>query len=215
MEVMDYAFFPTRVMTFQFPDTEPLNAELCELLERRPEIDDRSNTHPDALNLLRLADTVPAIERLRSMFITGGKRWLEAEGITGPEEVDLLLFSNRMGRGEGTLVHNHNTDLIGIYYARTAVYDREPICSTDGEDYFDAGDGVLVLHDPRFNANLTTVCSRDHIKVYPRPGLMLIFPAYLWHSVTPHRGEFHRLSFAMNFTLRWPAGLEERHSLKD
>ncbi len=35
---------------------------------------------------------------------------------------------------------------------------------------------------------------------------MLIFPAYVWHSVTPHRGEFHRLSFAMNFTLRWPAG---------
>jgi hypothetical protein len=169
---------------------------------------------PDAQNLLRLADTVPAIERLRSMFIAGAKHWLEVEGIAGPEGIDLLLFSNRMGRGESTIVHNHNTDLIGIYYASTAVSNRPPIDPGSDDDYFDVGDGLLVLHDPRFNANLTSVGHRDHIKVFPRPGLMLIFPAYVWHSVTPHRGEFHRLSFAMNFTLRWPAGSEEQHSLK-
>ncbi len=134
--------------------------------------------------------------------------------IAGPEGIDLLLFSNRMARGESTIVHNHQADLIGIYYARTADSSRQPIHPTDGEDYFDPGDGVLVLHDPRFNANLTTVCHRDHVRVSPRPGLMLIFPAYVWHSVTPHRGDFHRLSFAMNFTLRWPAGEAEYHSLK-
>ena len=214
MEVTDHACFPTRVGTIQFPDTDPLNGELCDLLERRPELDDRSNMHPDALNLLRLASTVPAIEQLRSMFLTGVKHWLETEGIAGPEGIDLLLFSNRMGRGESTIAHNHNTDLIGIYYARTPVSNRQPIDLAEGEDYFEAGDGVLVLHDPRFNANLTSLGNRDHIKVFPRPGLMLIFPAYIWHSVTPHRSEFHRLSFAMNFTLRWPAGWEEQHSLK-
>lgn len=214
MEVRDYSFFPTRVVTIQFPETGPLNAELCELLDRRPEIDDRSNTQPEALNLLHLADTVPAIQQLRSLFITGVKHWLEAERISEPEGVDLVLFSNRMGRGDATIVHNHNTDLIGIYYARTADSNRPPICAADGEDYFEAGDGVLVLHDPRFNANLTSICHRDHIKVFPRPGLMLIFPAYVWHSVTPHRGDFHRLSFAMNFTLRWPAGPAVQHSWK-
>ncbi|MBI1348638.1 hypothetical protein GC163_20390 [bacterium] len=214
MEVMDYALFPTRVVTIQFQDTEPLNAELCDLLERRPELDDRFNMHPEALNLLRLADTVPAIEQLSSMFINGAKRWLEAEGIAGLEGIDLLLFSNRMGRGDFTIVHNHPADLIGIYYARTAVSHRPPIHPNDGEDYFEAGDGVLVLHDPRFNANLTAVCPRDHVRVFPHPGLMLIFPAYVWHSVTPHRGEFHRLAFSMNFTLRWPAGPEEQYPLK-
>ncbi len=214
MEVMDYAFFPTRVVTIQFPVTDTLNAELCDLLERRPELDDRSNMHPDALNLLRLAETVPAIQELRSMFLTGVKHWLEAEGIAGPEGIDLLLFSNRMVQGESTMVHNHPADLIGIYYACTAASARQPIHPADGEDYFDAGDGVLLLHDPRFNANLTSVCHRDHVKVVPRPGLMLIFPAYVWHSVTPHRGDFCRLAFSMNFTLRWPAGPEEYHALK-
>ncbi len=205
MEVTDYSFFPTRVITILFPGTETLNSELCDLFEQRPELDDRSNTSPEAQNLLCLADSVPAIKQLRSMFMTAVNRWLVAEGIAGADGVDLLLFSNRMGRGESTIVHNHHADLIGIYYARTAESDRPPIHLTDGEDYFDAGDGVLMLHDPRFNANLTTVCNRDHVKVFPRPGLMLIFPAYVWHSVTPHKGDFHRLSFAMNFTLRWPA----------
>ncbi|MFN7806644.1 MAG: putative 2OG-Fe(II) oxygenase [Planctomycetaceae bacterium] len=214
MEVTDHALFPTRVVTIEFPDTGELNAALCDLLERRPELDDRSNTHPEALNLLRLADTVPAIAQLRSMFLTGVQHWLTAEGIAGTEGVDLLLFSNRMGRGDSTIAHNHRTDLIGVYYARTADSGRPPLAVTDGEDYFEAGDGVLVLHDPRFNANLTSVGQRDHIKVFPRPGLMLIFPAYVWHSVTSHRGDFHRLSFAMNFTLRWPVDSAERHSWK-
>lgn len=213
MEVTDYSFFPTRVVTLQFPNTESLDAELCDLFERRPELDDRSNTQPEALNLLRLANTVPAIEQLRSMFLAGVEHWLDAERIARPEGIDLLLFSNRTGRGESTIAHNHRTDLIGIYYARTAISDREPISPDDSEDYFVPGDGVLILHDPRFNANLTSLAHRDHVKVHPRPGLMLIFPAYVWHSVTPHRGDFHRLSFAMNFTLRWPAGSEEQHTL--
>ncbi|MBL8814359.1 MAG: hypothetical protein JNM43_29595 [Planctomycetaceae bacterium] len=214
MEVTDYAFFPTRVLTLQFPDTDALNSELCDLLEQRPELDDRFNMHPDAMNLLRLSGTVPAIERLRSMFIAGAKNWLEAEGIIGVEGLDCLLFSNRLDRGEFTIVHNHPADLVGIYYARTVEHHRAPIDPASGDDYFDAGDGLLVLHDPRLNANLTAVCNRDHVKVFPRPGLMLIFPAYVWHSVTPHRGDFHRIAYSMNFTLRWPAGPEEFCSLK-
>lgn len=213
MDVSNFAFFPTRVVTIQFPETERLNAELCELFEQRPELDDRFNLHPDAMNLVRLADTVPAIEQLRSMFLSGARQWLDAEGMTGADGVDLLLFSNRSRRGESTIVHNHQADLIGIYYACTAVTDRPPIDPADGEDYFNPGDGVLVLHDPRFNANLTAVCQRDHVKVFPRPGMMIIFPAYVWHSVTPHQGDFHRLAFAMNFTLRWPAGPAEAFPL--
>jgi len=214
MEVSDYALFPTRVVTIQFPDTTVLDTELCSFLEQHPEFDDRSNTDADALNLLRLAETVPAIKQLRSMFIDGVEHWLKAERIRGPEGIDLLLFCNRMGPGESMIAHNHHTDLIGIYYAQTADSTRPPISLDEDDDYFSAGNGVLVLHDPRFNANLSTVSTRDHIKVFPRPGLMLIFPAYVWHSVTPHSGEFHRLSFAMNIRLRWPAGLEQTHPLR-
>jgi hypothetical protein len=43
----------------------------------------------------------------------------------------------------------------------------------------------------------------DYARVYPRPGLMLLFPGYLWHSVTPHLGDFLRLAISVNFRLRW------------
>ena len=215
MVVTDYALFPTRLVTLQLPDAAALNDALCDLFRRRAELADDFNMHPDALNLLGLAATVPAIARLRDLFLEGLKRWLQADRVTGPEAVDLVLFSNYARQGEQTLVHNHNADLVGVYYARTADHDRPPVQQPDaGDDYFDPGDGVLLLHDPRFNANLAAAGHRDYVRVHPRPGLMLIFPAYLWHSVTPHHGEFRRLSFSMNFTLRWPGGAAaERHAL--
>lgn len=215
MDVTDFALFPTRLVTIQFPDSDALNDELCQLFETRSEFAPGFRMHPDALNLLRLADDVPAIARLRAMFVDGIKRWLELERLESPDEVDLVLFSNYAARGEYTLVHNHGADLVGIYYARTARLDGPAVHQPDdAEDYFDPGDGVLVLHDPRFNANLTAVAPRDHVKVVPRPGLMAIFPAYLWHSVTPHQGDFRRLSFSMNVTLRWSGrSIAERQTL--
>ena len=214
MEVTDYALFPTRLLAIQFADSDSVNAELCRLFESGDEFTNSFNMHPDALNLLRLADRVPAIARLRDWFVEAVQRWLAAEWVTGPAGADLVLFSNYSGRGEFTMVHNHNADLVGIYYARTAAQARPVVQQPeDTDDYFEPGDGVLVLHDPRFNANLTAVGQRNYAKIFPRPGLMLIFPAYLWHSVTPSRGESHRLSFAMNITLRWPGGsAAEYHS---
>jgi hypothetical protein len=93
-----------------------------------------------------------------------------------------------------------------VYYVRTAKYDRPTVELPDPEgeyDYFAAEDGALVLHDPRFNANLGAVRGNDYAKAFPRPGLMLLFPGYLWHSVTPHLGEYHRLAISANFCLRW------------
>ncbi|MBP8306296.1 MAG: hypothetical protein KAY46_03470 [Burkholderiaceae bacterium] len=215
MEVTEHALFPTRVLTIEFSDTSALDQELCDLFEKGDEFAKHFNMHPDAMNLLRLADTVPAIARLRQMFLDGLKRWLAMGAADAPDEVDIVLFSNCASRGEFTLVHNHNADLVGVYYARTASSDRPPVYHPDNDDdYFEAGDGMLILHDPRFNANLAAVRNQDQVKVFARPGLMLIFPGYLWHSVTPHLGEFRRLSFSMNFTLRWPGGpTAERHAL--
>jgi len=207
MEVKDYALFPTRLVTIEFVDVDALNDELCCLFERRVEFADGFNMHPDALNLLSLADAEPAVARLRDMFIAGLNRWLEAEGLDGQGAVDLVLFSNYAAKGEFTTVHNHNADLVGVYYARVARPDRPTILHPgDGDDYFEAGNGVLVLHDPRFNANLSAAGGRDYLKIFPHPGLMLIFPAYVWHSVTPNLGEHRRLSFSMNFTLRRSGG---------
>jgi hypothetical protein len=205
VHVTEYALFPTRLLAIQFPEVAGLNRDLHGLFATRPEFRHDFNMHPDALNLLRLADVCPALAQLRRMFLDGLRRWLGAEGAACPG-VEVVLFSNYAARGDFTLVHNHNADVAGVYYVRTPEHDRPAVFvpgpdSTD--DYFVAEDGALVLHDPRFNANLAAVGVRDYAKVFPRPGLMVLFPGYLWHSVTPLLSEGRRLAISANFRLRW------------
>ncbi len=218
MDVREHLLFPTRLLSLQFPDTEVLNRELSDLFRTREEFREDFSMHPDAMNLLSLAPSCPAIAKLGDMFRAGLRRWLAAEQIRGELNADVVLFSNYAGKGDFTIVHNHNADVVGIYYATTTTYDRPSVVVPDPDsdyDYFAADDGVLVLHDPRFNANLAAAGSRDYAKVYPRPGLMLIFPGYLWHSVTPHLGDFRRLAISANFTLRWPGNsAAEKWSLR-
>ena len=219
-QISDFALFPTRLLAVHFAGVEETNAQLYDLFDKGEQFRDGFDMHPDSLNLLSLAGAVPAIARLREMLLEGLRQWLLAEGVRGPLGADMVLFSNFASRGDFTLVHNHNADLVGIYYVKTADYAAlgaerpqtpgAPVIALpdpDGDyDYFAAEDGALILHDPRFNANLAAVRARDYAKVFPRPGLLLVFPGFLWHSVTPHLGDFRRLALSANFTLRWPGG---------
>jgi hypothetical protein len=208
MRVHDYSLFPTRLLSVEFADVEGLNEELFELFLTSPKLRDGFDMHPDALNLLQMADRYPAIGRLRGMFLEGVRLWLLAERIQGELSVDVVLFSNFAKKGEHTLVHNHSADLVGVYYVRTPPSDRPAVFvpGPDNDyDYFAPEDGALVLHDPRFNANLAAVQVRDFAKVYPTPGLLVVFPGYLWHSVTPVLSEGRRLAISANFHINWPA----------
>jgi hypothetical protein len=209
LQISEFALFPTRLLAVHFAGVEEMNRQLYDLFDRGEQFRDGFDMHPDSLNLLALADTYPAVAQLRGMLLEGLRQWLRAEGVKGPLSADMVLFSNFAARGDFTVVHNHNADLVGIYYVQTAEYDRPVVWLPDPDgdyDYFAAEDGALLLHDPRFNANLAALRARDYAKVFPRPGLMLIFPGYLWHSVTPHLGDFRRLALSTNFSLRWPGG---------
>jgi hypothetical protein len=209
MHVSEFALFPTRLLAIQFPDIDGLNRELIDLFATREELRGDFDMHPDSLNLLRLADACPCVATVRGMFLEGLRRWLAAERAHGNWTADVTVFSNLAGRGDFTLVHNHGAEVVGVYYVRTAATDRPAVVlpEADGNyDYFVAEDGALILHDPRFNANLAGLRSTDYAKVFPRPGLMVIFPGYLWHSVTPHKGEGRRLALSANFALRQAGG---------
>jgi hypothetical protein len=205
MRIETFALFPTRLISVQFDGTDTTNAEVASFLSQKAA--DDFNMHPDALNLLRLADQCPAIGRLAGLFREGLLAWLKCENAASPSGVDVVLFSNYAHHGEFTVVHNHNADVVAVYYAQVPDHARPPVFlpSPDcDDDYFAQEDGALLLHDPRFNANLAGAGQRDYVKVFPRPGLMVLFPGYLWHSVTPHRGERPRLAISANFRLRWP-----------
>jgi uncharacterized protein (TIGR02466 family) len=73
--------------------------------------------------------------------------------------------------------------------------------------YVRAGEGgQLVLHDPRMpqlRMHAPGVQFKDagpevRAVIQPHSGMMVLFPAWLSHSVEPCEGEGHRISVAMN-----------------
>jgi hypothetical protein len=202
MHVSERSLFATKLLSIDFPDSAGLNEDLYRLLTGEPFATD-FNAHPDHCNLLRLEPEHACIAALRKMFLDGLERYLRAEEVHGDYTASVVLFPNLADQHEFTAVHNHNADVVGIYYVKTA-YPRgeqgDKPASAD-YDYFDQDDGVLLLHDPRFNANLGYLKANDYVKVFPRPGQMLLFPGYLWHSVLSHRGAYQRLAISANFRL--------------
>lgn len=211
MHVTEHALFATRMLSITFDDVADLNHDLARLIVggedaggAAPLFDDFARD-PDRFNLLEAEAAHPCVGRVRRLFLDGLARWLQAERVRGDLTVDVELFPNCARPHDFTLIHNHGAEVVGVYYVRTP--DGPPAggrgFGDDAYDYF-VDDGALVLHDPRFNANLGSLRRDDYVKLFPRPGQMLIFPGYLWHSVLPHRDDAPRLSVAANFKIHLP-----------
>lgn len=67
--------------------------------------------------------------------------------------------------------------------------------------YWRQEEDVLSLLDPRFNASLVGA-SRPDARVHPKPRLLILFPAFPRHEVSPHFSDALRVSVAANFKLK-------------
>jgi uncharacterized protein (TIGR02466 family) len=100
-------------------------------------------------------------------------------------------WANVSGSGGFNMPHIHGGSFwSAVYYVRAG----------EGEG------GQLVLHDPRMpglRMHAPGLRFKDmgpdvRAEIKPKSGLMLLFPAWLLHSVEPWQGEGHRISVAMN-----------------
>lgn len=204
--IKDYLVFPTRVTTLEFPDTDAMDAGLLEVFDGKAKYQD-----PDYLetsnnkNMLRLADSVPAVARLRDLFLYGLRYWMAAEGIAGNYTAEMLMFPVYSLPGQFVPAHNHLAHVSAVYYVRTADFSNRDVVEYGGTaEYFRSEGGLLQLHDPRFNALLMDLTKKDSIKILPRPGLMVIMPGYLWHSGTPNYSDFNRMCVVGDFIVHEP-----------
>jgi len=68
------------------------------------------------------------------------------------------------------------------------------------------GSGTITMHDPRMpmlRMHAPGVLFKGagpelRFDIKPKPGTMVLFPAWLWHSVEPSEGDEDRISIAMN-----------------
>ena len=95
-------------------------------------------------------------------------------------------------------------------YAKPHVH---PNSNVSGVYYVDAGDsapeawnsGVLELMDPRNRPGMFETPGTlpfDAFRVTPTTGLLLLFPAWLYHYVHPYKGTRPRISVAFNVTIQ-------------
>ena len=102
MQISEFSLFPTRLLAIHFADAEAMNGQLYDLFDKGDRFRDGFDMHPDSLNLLSLAESHPAIGRLRDMLLEGLRQWLRIEGVKGPLSADMVLFSNFASRGDFT-----------------------------------------------------------------------------------------------------------------
>ena len=130
------------------------------------------------------------------------------------------MWANVSGPGDMNSLHHHGTDpLTGVYYPIESVSgdgneilnfdyesDRIPLGINNYDSQRKEPGGALVLQDPAYGKKITLVnknnpdnCSSYH--VYPKASLLILFPGYLQHYVTPFKENKKRLS--ISFALRY------------
>jgi uncharacterized protein (TIGR02466 family) len=114
---------------------------------------------------------------------------------SAPPQWRVDSWANISGDGDFNMPHIHGGSFwSAVYYVRAG----------EGEG------GQLVLHDPRMpqlrmhapGVQFKDVGPELRVMIKPSSGLMVLFPAWLSHSVEPWEGKGRRISVAMNIRAR-------------
>ncbi len=196
-------YFPTRVVTKHSGD-EVMVEGLREMFRAEKKYSSKYfEKIADLEDMMDHSNQYPVLTKLKEFMWDGMLSWLKAEGIQGEFGVQTHVFPNYGKKGAYVPAHNHQAQVSGVYYVDIPdVNEKQDLfVQEDTKRYWALDPGVLILHDPRGNASLAELSEKNYVKFFPRPGMGIIFPSYLWHSVTPHQSEKDRISIAFNFTI--------------
>lgn len=192
--------FPTPIVTYPWPDSEALNADLRALiLDREARSDggaargypggwhselDFFTWEQPAVETLHDRVRRAAVEITRNALARARTRRFRAA-------YRMFAWANVMRDGHYHNVHNHPANTwSGVYY----VDDGAPEAGRDLNGEFE-------LLDPRLGANMVSLPGGPfdlRYTIRPRPGLMVVFPSWLNHLVHPFAGAGARISVAFN-----------------
>jgi uncharacterized protein (TIGR02466 family) len=188
--------YPTPIGRFKVPDAEAVNRELQRLIlekERAQPSSDYANVggwHSRA-DLLDWPGTEVATlrgwitEAINHMLMTV----TEGRPVKGTYRIS--AWANIARDGDYHRVHNHPMSAwSGVYYVTVGAPDpRHPLA------------GVLEICDPRPFTEMVVSPGEPFGKrviFRPEPGMMVLFPSWLYHFVNPTRGPGERISIAFN-----------------
>ena len=188
--VTPQALFPTTAWVFDLPDAEaePLNrqlaADLNALTAPRPRIVQGQNWQTEQ-NLHEFEE----FKELVALFHSATRTVLERLAVDYEDLVITGCWANINPRGAFHIAHSHpNNFLSGIYYVMA-----EP------------GADAVMFHDPRPQPEIiaprlkeTNAFNATSQPISVRPGRMVVFPAWLVHSVPANQSSQIRISISFN-----------------
>jgi uncharacterized protein (TIGR02466 family) len=198
--------FATPVAAMEVPDAEARNAELKSIILQK-----RSQTASVQ------ASNAGGWHSDREIMDWGGKRVIEildlarelANRMTADRDGKLarptwstMAWANVNGPGDANICHYHP----GAFWSGTYYVD-DGGCATDA-----SLGGEFEMLDPRgagpgMYAPTLKFAGEDGLSVgaaetiRPRPGLLFLFPSWLFHQVRPYRGAGLRISIAFNLSV--------------
>ena len=185
--------FPTPVIVDELDDAEALNRELEQAIlaqQTRDEGVKLSNRGgwQSKRDFPRWGGQAAAAVVNRAIAIANGHTVV---GSGRPPAWHVDSWANVSGSGNFNMPHVHGGSFwSAVYYVRAG----------------HGSGGELVLHDPRMpelrmhapGVQFKGIGPELKVPIQPKSGLMVLFPAWLWHSVEPWEGTGQRISVAMN-----------------
>ena len=201
--------FMTPIGTFRVPGAEDLNPELeKEILRRMAE--EKGQTRSNVGGWHSMDDLFrwepPAFAEFRAWIQSAVMRMVSVGSRTKRFKCQTRIagWANVNGPGQYNANHNHpNCHWSGVYYVRVEDTSDDPLPKA----------GQLQFYDPRGSINMIQHPGKSMfghvVNIRPQPGLLVLFPAWLYHSVNPFLSDVQRISIAFNATIRGFETVEE------
>lgn len=194
------ALWPTILLQRSLPGHAAANQELARLIRALDK--ERDDLTTDYLGGNILVTDNPAIAWLRDCINKTVIDYLRGLGMDYAVNWSLQGWANINRRGDYHDLHNHpHAYLSGTYYV--AMPER----SDTKQNRKDVRPGCITFYDPRGSANMTAIKGDPQIEaeftVTPKPGLLLLWPAFVNHFVHPNLSDEDRISISYNVVLKW------------
>ncbi len=194
--------FATLLLERQFSDVADLNRRLSEKIlsrERAEESLVKSNVggFHSATDFLRWEGSESS--ELFGRVAGAVKDYAAIERKVDAAALDMSVtaeaWANVTRNGHYAKPHVHpNTNISGVYYV-----------AVGNSPEADRNSGVIEFMDPRLRPGMFETAGTlpfDAYRVTPQTGLLLLFPAWLYHYVHPYQGSEPRISVAFNVTIQ-------------
>jgi uncharacterized protein (TIGR02466 family) len=188
--------YPTPIGRFTVPGADAVNRELRRVILDRERVEPSSD-YANVGGWHSRADLldwpVPEVGVLRG-WITEAVQHMVAATVEGKPvrgAFGISAWANVARAGNYHRVHNHpKSAWSGVYYVETGPADpTHPLA------------GVLEICDPRPFTEMVASPGEPFGKrviFRPEPGMMVLFPSWLYHFVNPYHGPGERISIAFN-----------------